>query len=395
MVRALIQPNAFYNETATHAAQQQAAEGVQPVMQTFAEGQIVVPGGTIVTEADIEALAQFRLLQPVDQRLRTFAGAALAVLLFSIVIVYYLRQFKPALLDNTPLVILIGGLLLIFLAGARAFSESSPVIAHLYPAAAFTLIVVAITDAHVAMVLTAVLAVLIGIVTGNSLEAAVLAGTTGAAGVLVLGRVERLNAYFVAGLVIGVVNVIIGLIFSLTATVIDSSTILGTIPSGFLSGILAAGLGLVGLYLGSSLLNLPTSVKLLELAQPNQPLLQRLLREAPGTYQHSLQVANLAELAAERIGANALLVRIGALYHDIGKLTAPPFFGENQPEGFNPHEQFSPEESARIIISHVTEGERIGRQHRLPRPLIDFILEHHGTTQALYFYNAGARRCGR
>jgi putative nucleotidyltransferase with HDIG domain len=98
-------------------------------------------------------------------------------------------------------------------------------------------------------------------------------------------------------------------------------------------------------------------------------------------------VANLAEVAAERIGANALLVRIGALYHDIGKLTAPPFFGENQPEGFNPHEQFSPEESARIIISHVTEGERIGRQHRLPRPLIDFILQHHGTTQALFFYN--------
>jgi putative nucleotidyltransferase with HDIG domain len=237
------------------------------------------------------------------------------------------------------------------------------------------------------MILTAALAALIGIVTGNSLEAAVLAGATGAAGVLVLGRVERLNAYFVAGLVIGVVNVVIGLIFSLTATVMDPAHIVAAIPAGLLSGILAAGLGLVGLYLGSSLLNLPTSVKLLELAQPNQPLLQRLLREAPGTYQHSLQVANLAEVAAERLGANALLVRIGALYHDIGKLTAPPFFGENQPEGFNPHEQFSPEESARIIISHVTEGERIGRQHRLPRPLIDFILQHHGTTQALFFYN--------
>ncbi len=145
LVRALIQPNAFYNEAATREAQRQAAENVQPVMQTFAEGQIVVPGGTIVSEADIEALAQFRLLQPTDQRLRTFAGAALAVLLFSIVIVTYLRQFKPALLENTSLVILIGGLLLIFLAGARVFSESSPVIAHLYPAAAFTLIVVAIT----------------------------------------------------------------------------------------------------------------------------------------------------------------------------------------------------------------------------------------------------------
>jgi putative nucleotidyltransferase with HDIG domain len=168
--------------------------------------------------------------------------------------------------------------------------------------------------------------------------------------------------------------------------VTDPAWVLSVVPAGLLSGGLAAGLGLVGLYLSSNLLNIPTSVKLLELSQPSQPLLQRLLREAPGTYQHSLQVANLAELAAERIGANTALVRVGALYHDIGKLTAPLFFGENQAEGFNPHEQFTCEESARIIISHVTEGEKLGRKNGLPKEIIDFILQHHGTTRALYFY---------
>lgn len=143
----------------------------------------------------------------------------------------------------------------------------------------------------------------------------------------------------------------------------------------------------MGLYLGSSLLNVPSSIKLLALAQPSQPLLQRLLREAPGTYQHSLQVANLAELAAERIGANAQLVRVGALYHDIGKLHAPLFFVENQAEGVNPHQTLSPRDSARIIIAHVIEGEKLARRERLPSFFIDFIRQHHGTTRTLYFYS--------
>jgi putative nucleotidyltransferase with HDIG domain len=394
LVRELIRPNAFYNDERTREAQRIAAESVQPVSRTFAEGQIVVRAGAVVSVADLEALTQLRLLQPSDQRLRAFAGAVLAVLLISTAIVLYLRRFHPDLFEDSTRMILLGVLFLVFLAGARIFDAGTPFLTHLYPAAAFALIVVAMTGAEVAMALTAALAALIGIVTGNSLESALVVGTSGTAGVLVLKHVERLNAYFTAGLVIGVANVVVALIFGLSQNSADPAQILTAVPAGLISGGLAAGLGLVGLYLSSSLLNLPTSVKLLELAQPSQALLQRLLREAPGTYQHSLQVANLAELAAERIGANTLLVRVGALYHDIGKLTAPPFFGENQPEGFNPHEHFSPEESARIIISHVTEGEKMGRRNRLPRPLIDFIVQHHGTTQALYFYNEALAAAG-
>jgi hypothetical protein len=116
--------------------------------------------------------------------------------------------------------------------------------------------------------------------------------------------------------------------------------------------------------------------------------LQRLLREAPGTYQHSLQVANLAELAAERIGANPLLVRVAALYHDIGKIAYPHFFVENQAEGVNPHDALNDSlQSAQIIIGHVTEGVRLARKYRLPSALIDAIGQHHGTMPVLYFYN--------
>jgi len=170
--------------------------------------------------------------------------------------------------------------------------------------------------------------------------------------------------------------------FSMSADLSIGSLLLYCFLNGILSAVVAIGV----LYLVSVIFNYPTAVKLLELSQPNHPLLQRLLREAPGTYQHSLQVANLSEQAANAIGANDDLVRVAALYHDIGKMANPAFFTENQVEGINPHDVLNdPARSADIIISHVTDGERIARQYRLPSRVRDFILEHHGT-QILHFY---------
>ncbi|MFN7210580.1 MAG: HDIG domain-containing metalloprotein [Aggregatilineales bacterium] len=299
----------------------------------------------------------------------------------------YARRYHPDLLENVPLLIFVGGLFLIFLAGARLYALPEYLIARAYPVAAFALIVVALTDARVAFAASSALALLIGLTLNASLELTVLAGASSVAAIWALRRAERLESYFMAGLVISGVNIVVGLLFGLLQNTAEPTRLLLIIPASLLNGLLAAGLGLVGLYLGSSLLNVPSSIKLLALAQPSQPLLQRLLREAPGTYQHSLQVANLAELAAERIGANAQLVRVGALYHDIGKLHAPLFFVENQAEGVNPHQTLSPRDSARIIIAHVIEGEKLARRERLPSFFIDFIRQHHGTTRTLYFYN--------
>lgn len=125
---------------------------------------------------------------------------------------------------------------------------------------------------------------------------------------------------------------------------------------------------------------------LLELADTNQPLLRKLAEEAPGSFQHSLQVANLAGEAARKIGANSLLARTGALYHDIGKTSSPEYFVENQDHGFNPHDQLDPLQSASIIISHVKNGADLARKFNLPSPIIDFILTHHGTGVAYFFY---------
>ncbi len=388
LVTDLVKPNTFYNEERTTETRKQAAAAINTERRTFAQGQVVVRAGSIVTDADMEALTQLKLLQPVDRRVQAIVGAFLAMITLCTLGVLYLRRLHTSLYRDVPQMIFIGGSFVIFLAGARIFATASEFQSHLYPAAAFSLIIVILAGPQAALILTGAFAAAIGLVTGNSLEFAMLVAVGGAAGILSLYRVERLNAYFVAGLVISATNVAVSILFMLMGGSVDPVTIVIVLVAGLLNGVLSAGLAIVGLYLISGLLNMPTPVRLIDLSQPNQPLLQRLLREAPGTYQHSLQVANLAELAAERIGANAALVRVAALYHDIGKVTYPHFFVENQAEGVNPHDKLDdPLRSAQIIISHVTEGEKLARKHHLPSVLIDGILQHHGTTPVLYFYN--------
>jgi putative nucleotidyltransferase with HDIG domain len=138
-----------------------------------------------------------------------------------------------------------------------------------------------------------------------------------------------------------------------------------------------------------------TDMTLIEYMDPNQPLLRRLTLEAPGTYQHSLVVGNLAEMAARAIGANGLLCRVAALYHDIGKLFNPHYFTENQLSGFNIHQLLTPMESTQVIIAHVTEGESLARKHKLPESFIDIIREHHGTTLVYYFYCKQLEQLGK
>jgi putative nucleotidyltransferase with HDIG domain len=156
---------------------------------------------------------------------------------------------------------------------------------------------------------------------------------------------------------------------------------------GIANGGVSASLALGGLFVLAPLFDIVTTMRLIELSRPDNPLLQRLLREAPATYHHSLMVANLAEQAAERIGADPLLTRVGAYYHDVGKLTRPYFFAENQVEGVNPHDRLDPQTSAEVIISHVDDGLELARRHRLPRRVRAFIPEHHGTNWVSYMYD--------
>lgn len=394
VVRELIVPNNILNEEETQAARESAMNAVQPRFRTVEAGEAVITKGRRVTAVDIEALRQLGLLETRPSNARVFISALLMLITVSSAQLFYLVRFYPNVFASTTLLTVLAVLFLVFLIGARLFGPEGFDQQRLYPAAALGLLVTALVGPHLATITLAGLALLVGTMYDNPLELMILITVGGMSGVWGLRDIERLNSYFTAGFIIGVVNMIITTAFMINNP--SSPQIITYFSENLLalsSGLLSAGLALVGLFVVGAVANLTTSVKLIELMQPNQPLLQLLLRKAPGTYQHSLQVANLAELAAERIGANATLVRVAAMYHDIGKTLNPQFFVENQAGDVNPHDELDdPYRSAQLIIGHVLEGERLARRYRLPQRIRDFIREHHGTMRPLYFYYRALER---
>jgi putative nucleotidyltransferase with HDIG domain len=214
-------------------------------------------------------------------------------------------------------------------------------------------------------------------------------------GVIILGRAQRATAFFWSGAVIAGCGIFVILGYHLPEPTSNIFVIATMSGASILNGIASASLALLLEFFLAQFLGMTTALQLLEISRPDHPLLQILLRNAPGTYQHSLQVANLAEQAAERIGADPLLTRVGALYHDVGKAINPVFFIENQmPGSKNPHSELSPEDSAQIIIRHILDGVELARKYRLPGRIADFIREHHGTLIARYQYVNAVKAAG-
>jgi putative nucleotidyltransferase with HDIG domain len=393
VIEGLIRPNTRLNEDATETAREEAAANVV-VRRSFERGQIVVRSGERIDEATYEAFEKLGLLESVSRRMQELVRALMAGITLMVVIGLYIARFKPTLFVSSRFMLLLATIFIVILLGARMAGSAGQI--YLYPTAALALLYVALAGAEVAVIGTFGMAAMIGLMQGNSLEMALLVGVGGIMATLTLRRPERLNGYFMPGVLVALTNVAVIVIFfqgDTTLAGVDVSLLVRVIY-GLLNGIFAATVALGGIYVITVLFNLPTGLKLVELSQPNQPLLQRLLREAPGTYQHSLQVANLSEQAASAISANADLVRVAAMYHDVGKMLNAAFFTENQAEGVNPHDTLNdPVRSAAIIISHVTDGDKIARQYRLPSRLREFILEHHGT-QVLHFYQQALARAG-
>lgn len=386
----LVQPNSFYNQELTEARQASAAEKVVQQERRFEQGQLIVRSGNLTSELDMEALRKFDLLDTGGVRVQAIIGACLAMMLVTILFGAYLERFTPNILNDPPMLALLAILFLLSLFIMNLFGDNFANQPYLYPSAALALLLTTLTGPQLAITVSVFLAVLIGLMQpeDRTLEMAAYVVVGSLFGVLAMRRVERLNSYFTAGVIIGVGNVLVVLAFLMLNT--DTPSLpeaLFYMSLAFINGLFSGGLALVGLYVITSVMNLPTNLKMIELTDPKQALLQQLLRQAPGTYQHSLQVANLSELAAEAINADTQLVRVAAMYHDIGKMLNPYYFVENTTEGMNPHEDLNdPVQSARVIIGHVTEGDKMARRTNLPSRIRDFILEHHGTTQVSYFY---------
>ena len=386
LVSAFIAPNSFSSPELTATARQNARDAVQPVVQSYKPGEMVVASGQVITAAQLEALKKLGLIESGQQWQDYLGVGALVILTTTFVGLYFYRRHRPYLSEVRSLV-LIAIVFIIFLVGARLSIPNRTIVPYLYPLAAVGLLLATLFNLETGLVLGLVISVLASYGLPNTLDLMPYYLLSTLTGVLVLGSARRFWTFFRAGIAIALAGIAMILAFRLPFNQMDWVGIATLLGAAAFNGLASASITLLLQYFLAQILGLTTPLQLLEISRPDFPLLQFFLRNAPGTYQHSLQVANLAEQAAENIGADALLTRVGALFHDIGKAMNPTFFIENQAHGnLNTHDDLDPAESSAAITQHVLEGIKLARKYRLPRRIDDFILEHHGTMLTRYQY---------
>jgi len=281
------------------------------------------------------------------------------------------------------------------LVGVRVSIPYRTVIPYLFPVPAFALLVSALFGMESGLVFGLLMSILSAYGMPDALGLIPYYTLSSLCGVLALGQARRVSQFLYAVMAIAVAGVAMLAAYRLPFTETDWIGLTTLLGAAVFMGIASTGLALPLQFLLSQFLGLTTALQLLEISRPDSPLLNYFLQRAPGTYQHSLQVANMAEQAAERIHADALLTRVGALFHDVGKAVDPLFFVENQPPSqIHSHDDLDPEVSAQAIIRHVADGLELARRYRLPRRLRDFIAEHHGTLLTRYQYNRAVQAAG-
>ncbi len=386
LATAFITPNSLYSEELTDQQREIASEDVAPAVQAYVAGETIVPRGHVITASDLEALEQFGLLETETTWEDTVSVLAMVAINFVFVFLYFAQ--RPDLRSNPTSLLVMAILFLLFLAGGRLIIPNRTVVPYMFPVAGFGMVVAALISSRAAIILSLPLSILTAYGMSNSYELTLFYLFGCAIGILMLRNVHRMLSFFWTGLGVALAGATVLLAFRLTNPLLDAVGFLQLLAASAFNGLAAATITLLLQFLLAQLLGLTTTLQLMEISRPDHPLLQNILRNAPGTYQHSLQIANLAEQAAERIGADPLLTRVGSLYHDAGKVRYPLFFIENQAPGFrNPHDDLTPEESAAIIIQHVPDGVEIVKSHRLPKRIQDFVLEHHGTMITSYQYH--------
>jgi putative nucleotidyltransferase with HDIG domain len=385
LASAFVTPNSFFSQDLTDAARQKASESVTPVTRTYMTGETIVPRGKVLTDADVEALQHLGLVQP-QQKWQDLASAAGLVVLLLVFTAFFLQR-RTHLLQETRGLLVMTGSFLVFLLVGRLIISGHAILPYAFPLATFSLTMAALLGPELSLIVSLPLAILTAYGLPNALDLTLYYTLASLLGVLSLGRARRVTAFFWAGIAVALSGTAIVFVYRLPQPSMDWVGLATLTGAAFFNGLASASLTVLLQFTFAQFLGMTTPMQLMELTRPDNPLLQLILRDAPGTYQHSLQVANLAEQAAELIGADALLTRVGALYHDVGKALNPIYFIENQVPGMmNPHDMLDPVSSAAIIIRHVTEGLDLARKNHLPRRIQDFILEHHGTMLTRYQY---------
>lgn len=382
IVKELIIPNRTIDDDLTRLERDKAANRPENVVK-IKKDERIISYMDIVTEDKYELLKDLNLLETTSRFDYGFAAGILIMILFLFaILITYMYHFCRKILFKRGDMILLSSVIILTLIIASGVNEYNPLAIPVFMAA---MLISMILDLKLAGVVNFVLTIAISFITNGNLQFFYMSLISGTISIFLVSKANQRSTLSLAGIITGAINVlIIFCIGIINKSDVRSITIDGTIVflNGFVSMVLTLGM----LPFLELTFNVITPLKLLELANPNQPLVKRLLMEAPGTYHHSLMVGNLAEVATEAIGGNSLLARVGAYFHDIGKLKRPNFFIENQLSE-NPHDRMTANLSTLVITSHTKDGVELAQKYKIPLAIRDIISQHHGNTLVAYFYH--------
>ena len=385
----LIIPNVTLDKDFFITAEKEALQNISRSKGFIASGDFIIAEGGIVNDEAYEILNSLRKEFTLQQDRRNsffivFGYAILIILIYAILLLFIYNYRYDIYEDNRKLTFIFFNVLIVIIAFTLTINYNTNYV-FAVPICILPLIIKAFFDSRLGLYTHLLTVLLVGFLVPNSFEFIFIQITAGIMTVLSQTKLyKRANLFITVGQIF-----FIYMVGYISFTTIQEGSILkinfAPITMFLLNGLLMLFVQPL-IYIYERLFRLVSDVSLLELSDTNSILLKELSEKAPGTFHHSLQVANLAEAAANEIGANSLLVRVGALYHDIGKLKRPSYFSENQKANVSPHDELTPRQSAKIIISHVLNGIKIAQKHNIPDRIIDFIRTHHGTSLVFYFF---------
>jgi len=393
-----IRPNLTYNAQLTQKLEREMLDAVSPTRGMVREGELIVQRGATITDEVYYKLESFKrhYYQEASSRgamWMVFAGYLLLTTLIVGVFLLYLRAFEPGVFGRFSKLAFVLLWLVLYSYLEYAVSVSEVISPYVIPFCIVPIVIKTFYDNYLAFVTHVVVVLIASFLANLGYEFTLLQILAGM--VVILSRVDTRDwSRFFYSMFAIFLTYVIGYLGLSLIQVGDWRSINYEVFFWLFLNVFLTMLAYPLIPLLERLFGFTSAITLMELSDMNRPLLRQLAMKAPGTLQHSLQVANLSEAAASRIGADDLLVKVASLYHDVGKTKAPQYFIENQNDGINPHDELSPVESASIIIDHVLEGERMAREKRLPKVIIDFIRTHHGTTRTEYFYRRAVDQNG-
>jgi cyclic-di-AMP phosphodiesterase PgpH len=382
-----IEPNATLNAVETAKRKKAVRDKVKPVVTTRLEGELIIKKGETVTPEVQSLLRSLGFASTTDTPYNLLLTILFALAIF-ILAVLYLYKERRHIYDSPGLLALLGGMVVIYTIVAKVLTltatSTSSYWGYLMPTAAVALITAVLLDTNVAVMMVFVCSLITGVLYGGSFTIASFALLGGLFPALLVSHTSSRHQLRRASLYTSIWLAFVAFGITMMSPIRQDLALHSAL--GLLNGAICGVVAMGALPFLETTFRVTTNTWLLELASPEQEMLKDLSMQAPGTYSHSVMVANLSEAAAREVGSDPLLARVAAYYHDIGKIKRPQFFVENQPPGRNPHDNLSPNLSALIIISHVKDGVEILEKNHIPPDLVEIIKEHHGNSLVRYFY---------